>query len=320
MPFSLAPHERRTEGHQGVHQLGGSHSTRRRRALASGRPSAPARGSRQSRASSALTTRVSLFTKSVLIAAPRDNASKPSSLRRPSPRHVPTIRVTRPSTGTAGCATPAAVRRRQKSQASSKSSKSETRNRSPRVKPDAAASRRLPKRKSLAGLFGVALKRSSDMLRMAPSTPLVTPQHSPKALRRLADTIDGAGHHLIAASAGQQPMSMSDTSPDTAAFFSRVGGRGIDNPRIIRSQRELLFSRLQLTLQEALTMPLPQQAISTASSKPSVTSVRAGVVNRPAPRARAPGRAAGSGTVSCLPAPRVLPPLHHLVDSARLCR
>lgn len=184
----------------------------------------------------ALMTRVSLFTSSVLTTAPRDNASRPSSSRRPSPRHVPAIRVTRPSTGTAGAATPAAVRRRQKSQTSAKS---DMRTRSPQDKQSDAASRRLPKRKSLAGLFGVALKRSSDMLRMAPSSPLVTPQSSPKALRRLADAIDGAGHHLIAASAGSQPMDMNDTSPDTAAFFSRVGSRGVDNPRIFRSKREL---------------------------------------------------------------------------------
>lgn len=185
----------------------------------------------------ALTTRVSVFGKSVLTTAPRGNAFRPSSFCRLSPRHVPAIRVTRPSTGTAGAATPAAVRRRLKPQISAKS---EARTRSPRAKQtEAASSRRLPKRKSLAGLFGVALNRSSDMLRMAPSTPLVTPQASPKSLRRLADAIDGAGHHLIAASAGQHPMNMSDTSPDTAAFFSRMGSRGVDNPRIIRSKRKL---------------------------------------------------------------------------------
>lgn len=161
----------------------------------------------------------------------RDKPPRPAS-----PQPLPAICVTRPSTGTAG-ATPAAARHRNKSHGRSKN---DSRARSPKA-PEAdpnATYRPLPKRKSLAGLFGIALKKSSEMLRKEAASTVTTPRSSPKGLRRLVDTIDEAGHHFVSACAGQQPMNMHDTSPDTAAFFSRVGSRGVDDPRIIRSERK----------------------------------------------------------------------------------
>ncbi len=76
--------------------------------------------------------------------------------------------------------------------------------------PSAATSRKsVPKRKSLAGLFGISLKRSTDRLRSATPTPPVPPMPEPSTPSRLsieANVVD-------------------DTSPDTRAFYSRHGAR-----------------------------------------------------------------------------------------------
>ncbi|BEI98757.1 hypothetical protein CcaverHIS631_0310560 [Cutaneotrichosporon cavernicola] len=64
----------------------------------------------------------------------------------------------------------------------------------------------LPKRKSLAGLFGISLKRSIDRLRPASPAPAMCDPSTPSRMSIAANIRD-------------------DTSPDTLAFYSRQGTR-----------------------------------------------------------------------------------------------
>ncbi|BEJ14029.1 hypothetical protein CspHIS471_0312030 [Cutaneotrichosporon sp. HIS471] len=64
----------------------------------------------------------------------------------------------------------------------------------------------LPKRKSLAGLFGISLKRSIDRLRPALPSPAMCDPLTPSRMSIAANMMD-------------------DTSPDTLAFYSRQGTR-----------------------------------------------------------------------------------------------